>query len=158
MANLSDKTRAEQVLDYLRVRKGEWVDGPALANEAVGGSEGLRRLREKRSALSDKGLKIETRKHPDPKRDVWQYRLVDEPRQIHPAADSGADRDRDHVATRPQRAEPLKYDTMPTRLAFGEAIPCMGCDGKKSRVDPHTRKMGPCTRCNGFGIVPVPHV
>jgi hypothetical protein len=72
MANRSSMTRAEQVLARLRDADGEWVDGPELANERVGGSEGLKRLRE----LRDEGHPIETRKHPDPDRDIWQYRLV----------------------------------------------------------------------------------
>jgi hypothetical protein len=51
----------------------------------------------------------------------------------------------------------LKYETLPTRLAFGEAMPCPRCDGRKVSIDPVDKKKGPCTRCNGFGIVPVPH-
>jgi hypothetical protein len=154
MANLSDQTRAQQVLNYLRVRKGQWVDGPDLANEKVGGSEGLRRLRDEKERLAGEGLRVEKRKHPEPDRDIWQYRLVDGP--TVPAA-GGADRPSSHVAARPE-STPLKYERLPTKLAFGEAIPCPGCDGKGRRVDPGTRKQGPCTRCNGFGIVPVPRV
>lgn len=69
--NLSAKTRKEQVLARLSEARGEWVDGPELANEKVGGSEGLRRLRE----LKAEGFPIEERKHPDPERDIYQYRL-----------------------------------------------------------------------------------
>jgi hypothetical protein len=72
LANLSDLTRAEQVLQRLRKANGSWVDGPDLANEEVGGSEGLKRLRE----LRDAGHDIRKRKHPDPTRDIWQYRLA----------------------------------------------------------------------------------
>lgn len=71
MANYSDLTRKEQVLTYLEARKGTWVDGPEIATEEVGGSEGLKRLRELRA----EGHVIFNRKHPDPGRDVWQYML-----------------------------------------------------------------------------------
>lgn len=82
MANYSEQTRKEQVLARLRVADGLWVDGPEIANEAVGGSEGLRRLRE----LADEGHDIRKRKHPDPTRDIWQYRLV--PRSALAASDA----------------------------------------------------------------------
>jgi hypothetical protein len=65
-------TRQEQVLARLTQANGEWVDGTELANERVGGSEGLKRLRELRQA----GAPIEERAHPDPDRSIWQYRLV----------------------------------------------------------------------------------
>lgn len=66
-------TRGERVLRVLQSHRGQWVDGPDLANAAVGGSEGLKRLRELRAA----GWMIEKRKHPDPRRTIWQYRLVE---------------------------------------------------------------------------------
>lgn len=72
MSNRSPMTRGEQVLDRLRQEHGGWVDGPELANERVGGSEGLRRVRE----LRQDGYSIEERKHPDPRRDIFQYRLM----------------------------------------------------------------------------------
>lgn len=75
MANLSSRTRKQQVLDHLRAHLDQWVDGPSIANESVGGSEGHRRVRE----LREDGYVIETRKHPDPSRDIWQYRLLDKP-------------------------------------------------------------------------------
>jgi hypothetical protein len=65
------ETRAQQVLRRLREADGEWVDGSELATAEVGGSEGLKRLRELRAA----GEPIEERRHPDPRRAVWQYRL-----------------------------------------------------------------------------------
>lgn len=50
-----------------------WVDHPLLLG-TIGGTEGLRRLRE----LREDGHTIEMRKHPDPARDgTNQYRLVD---------------------------------------------------------------------------------
>lgn len=153
MANLSDQTRAQQVLNYLRIRKAEWVDGPALANEAVGGSEGLRRLREQRDRLAAEGLRVERRKHPDPARDIWQYRLVDaDGRTV--STDRPADLPRDAGSA---RQKTLKFDQLPTRLAFGEAVPCPRCEGRKISIDPIDKKKGPCTRCNGFGLVPVSH-
>jgi hypothetical protein len=65
-------TRKKQVLERLRQAAGDWVNGPELANETVGGSEGHRRLRELRA----EGYAIEERKHPDPNRSIWQYRMV----------------------------------------------------------------------------------
>ncbi len=153
MANLSEDTRADQVVMYLKVRKNRWVDGPEISNEKVGGSEGLRRLREKRDGLAAEGLKVERRKHPDPARDIWQYRLTDAPSAGPDRGGAAVPSDSNPAA--PSK-EPLKYTRPPTRLAFGEAIPCPACDGKGRRIDPGTRKLGPCTRCNGFGIVPVP--
>lgn len=56
-----------------RLRVGDWVDGPELASAHIGGSEGLKRLRELRN---EDGYDIRMRKHPDPTRDIFQYRLV----------------------------------------------------------------------------------
>lgn len=64
--------RKEQVLDHLRANINRWVDGPDLANEKVGGSEGHRRIRELRTA----GYHIAMRRHPDAKRGIWQYALT----------------------------------------------------------------------------------
>jgi hypothetical protein len=73
--NLSEKTRKELVLDVLRAAEGGWVNTTEIANAQVGGSEGMRRLRELRAD----GYTIERRGHPDPKVSQYQYRLVDEP-------------------------------------------------------------------------------
>lgn len=73
MANKSGLTRKEQVLKYLSDRANIWVDGPEISNEAVGGSEGLKRLRELRD---EDHYRILARKHPNPRRDIWQYKLV----------------------------------------------------------------------------------
>lgn len=70
MANYSSATRKEQVLAVLRSRAGEWIDGSDLANEEVGGSEGLKRLRE----LKLDGWMIQMRRKP--KSDQFQYRLA----------------------------------------------------------------------------------
>ena len=65
-------TRRELVLQLLQRHTNEWVDGTRIASAEVGGSEGLKRLRELRQA----GYDIRMRKHPDPRRDIFQYRLV----------------------------------------------------------------------------------
>lgn len=72
MANYSNATRKEQVLNALKSRPGEWFDGAALANEEVGGSEGLKRLRE----LKAEGWLIQMRKSPVQGSDQFQYRLA----------------------------------------------------------------------------------
>lgn len=69
---LPHKSRKEQVLERLRDLTNEWVDGTSLSTEQVGGTEGLRRVRE----LIADGWPIEKRRHPDPKRNIWQYRLT----------------------------------------------------------------------------------
>ena len=85
MANISELTRKEQVLKRLMENANEWVDGDSLANEKVGGSEGHRRLRELRS----EGHEILERRHPDPGRDIWQYMLVSEQKQMGVRRDYG---------------------------------------------------------------------
>ena len=80
MANLSELTRKDQVAAVLKEHLGLWVDGTALANEQVGGSEGLKRLRELRQDLAREGSRyaIQQRKHPDPSRAIYQYRMVEQ--------------------------------------------------------------------------------
>jgi hypothetical protein len=65
-------TRKQEVLDRLAAARGDWVNGSELATAEVGGSEGLKRLRELRA----EGYAIEKRSHPDPDREVYQYRLT----------------------------------------------------------------------------------
>ncbi len=108
MANLSNLTRKEQILRVLLENKGEWVDGTRLATEEVGGSEGLRRLRELRAD----GHIVQQRRHPDADRDIWQYRIVDPPPYVSPLRDGAA---------------PPKERT---KLVFGEATICYRCHGK----------------------------
>jgi hypothetical protein len=72
MANFSDLTRKEQVLAALKSRPGEWFDTAALSNETVGGSEGIKRLRE----LKRDGWLIQMRKSPVQGSDQFQYRLA----------------------------------------------------------------------------------
>ena len=67
-------TRKDKVLNLLRENLNVWIEGPRIASPEVGGSEGLKRLRE----LREDGHKIETKPHPNKKRDVWVYRLVGE--------------------------------------------------------------------------------
>ena len=69
----SMKTRKEKVLEVLA--DGEWHDGYALCHPGIGGSEGLRRLRE----LREDGHDIEMRRVPG--RNTRQYRLVRETTQ-----------------------------------------------------------------------------
>ena len=70
--NKNKMTRKDLVLELLVQNMNVWIDGPRIANPEVGGSEGLKRLRE----LREEGHKIENRRHPDKNRDIWQYRLV----------------------------------------------------------------------------------
>jgi len=64
--------RKGEVLRALRHANGEWVGGPALANAAVGGSEGLRRVRALRY---DHGYNIEKKKLEG--HNYFSYRLVE---------------------------------------------------------------------------------
>lgn len=151
MANLGDRTRRQQILQTLIEARGEWLDGPVLATERVGGSEGLRRLRE----LVAEGYQIEKRHHPNADRDIWQYRI---PRGLitTPLRD-----DVEPVAEGPTL---LKFVTLPARIMFGEVAVCPRCRAKTRQYhydglegqrhkDPHV-SMKPCVACNGFGMVP----
>ena len=64
-------TRKHAVLTLLREAQGGWVNGSEIATQEVGGSEGLRRLRELREA---DGWVIERRPAPGMSTS-WQYRL-----------------------------------------------------------------------------------
>jgi hypothetical protein len=132
MTNLSNLTRKELVLQYLLARKNDWVDGPELANEEVGGSEGLKRLRELRA----EGLPIQTRRHPDPARDIWQYRyVVPAGPPVSPIRPTGT-----------PLIKETKYSVKPERLDFGVMRLCPRCGAVKPSG---------CDRCNGFGVVPL---
>lgn len=161
--NQSEKTREQQVLEALRRAGGEWIDGPDLANERVGGSEGLRRLRD----LIAAGHPIEKRRHPDPARDIWQYRLT------RSEFSSAVRRDYTYVPAKPELLasppeEPTPttgaFDDLPRHLVLGEVAVCPRCRAKTHRYnykdyegarhkDPH-KKGKPCLGCNGWGIVP----
>ncbi len=164
--NYDNLTRKDQVLQLLKFHQGEWVDGPELANETVGGSEGLRRLRE----LIDEGYHIVSRRHPNPSRNIWQYKLMTA------AVTSPMARLDDEVIYIPQTPEVLKYhdgppaisefkfSKLPSKVSFGEVAICPRCkaktqkyafknlDGKRHK-DP-TKEKTPCIGCNGWGIVP----
>jgi hypothetical protein len=87
MANLSSLSRKEQVHHHLRERFDQWVDGTELATAEVGGSEGLKRLRELRQELRAIGrYDIVIRAHPDADRDIYQYRLTERYAPAAPAA------------------------------------------------------------------------
>ena len=67
-ANL--KTKRDRVLFYLFKRANQWVSGYELTTPEVGGSEGLRRLREARRD----GWPIESQ--PMKGNSAWEYRFV----------------------------------------------------------------------------------
>jgi len=132
MANPSDLTRKEQVFARLEAANGEWVDGPDLANAEVGGSEGLKRLREIRLD----GYPIEMRKHPNPERDIWQYRLV---KKI-------VDEDGNEVR--------FTVEPLPSRLTFESIRICDRCHGKKWVMGfSSPRRRIECPRCEGKGVI-----
>lgn len=70
-------TKKELVWRYLAAHMGEWVDAHVLTHPAVGGSEGLRRLRELRAECGPH-YRIEKRRKKigDGLTHTWQYRLV----------------------------------------------------------------------------------
>jgi len=152
MPNLSERTRKQQILDALIQARGNWVDGSKLATEEVGGSEGLRRLRELRAS----GYKIEERRHPDPRRDIWQYRYAMGPR-VSPLRDLTEEAPVDVP-------QDLKFTTLPSPIVFGNVAVCGRCRAKTRKYfyegleelrhkDPFLKKQ-PCIGCNGWGIVP----
>jgi len=66
----TNKTAKEKVYDLLRKNTNKWVPGYKIASPAIGGSEGLRRLRD----LRQDGLVIEKRKMDN--RSSYEYRLI----------------------------------------------------------------------------------
>ena len=133
--NISERSRKQLVLDYLTKRTGEWVNGPELANEEVGGSEGLKRLRELRAD----GHSILTRRHPDPARAVWQYQII-APETIPFVSPLRSD-----APAKLPDPPGYRFTVRPTRGEFGSAKSCPRCGG----IRPQN-----CDRCGGFGIVP----
>ena len=73
--NLSPLTRKEQVLEYLRAHRGEWVNGMEFRTPEVGGSAGDSRVRD----LRKDGFVIAVRSHPDRKVDQYQYQITFDP-------------------------------------------------------------------------------
>lgn len=180
MSNQSDLTRKDQVLYWLRKHANQWVDGPDLSNERIGGSEGLRRLRE----LTHEGHRIQQRRHPEPSRDIWQYRLVTEAvpplrsadvqsSRMSDAVKQHADGSYEYVAATPTIIHnpvvdegPIpeyQFTVLPEKIDFGTVAVCPRChartrkhkygaQGKYLHKDPY-RKMA-CLGCGGWGIVP----
>jgi len=129
VANLSDLTRKEQILEYLRSHKGEWVNGTDIMNEEVGGQRGGARIKD----LRDDGYVIFSRKHPDPERDIWQYQIVEKP----------------VVTTTPLRPEatPRAAPVDPgPRMIFGTHRLCHSCRAMRKN----------CNACGGKGYVLAP--
>jgi hypothetical protein len=67
-----DATAQRRVLDYLVMRRGEWVDGWRLTDPEVGGAHGAQRVRDLRAERDD----IEQRSKPDVYPPQWQYRIL----------------------------------------------------------------------------------
>ena len=65
-------SRKHRVLQLLRDNFQQWVTTADIEDVNVGAAEGTRRLRELRKT----GYAIEKRRHPDPRRTVFQYRLM----------------------------------------------------------------------------------
>lgn len=57
---------------YLRDRLGQWVPGPEISNERVGGGEGKRRFRD----FWQYGILCECRPMEGKGRTAWEYRIV----------------------------------------------------------------------------------
>lgn len=149
------------------MNKNQWVNGPEISNEVVGGSEGLRRLRE----LIEDGHPIESRRHPQAERDIWQYRLAVQG-DVSPLR-----RDETGFTYVPKEPvmlpEPVvakveettyKFVRLPAKIDFGAVAVCPRCHAKTQRYsykalegkrhkDPVKEKI-PCINCNGWGIVP----
>ncbi|WP_026963105.1 hypothetical protein [Alicyclobacillus herbarius] len=71
------RTKREAVWDYLRSHQGQWIDAHILTHPAIGGSEGLRRLREIRASLPlDWRIEKRRKRGQDGFTHTWQYRLV----------------------------------------------------------------------------------
>ncbi|ATY83910.1 hypothetical protein CVV65_02135 [Kyrpidia spormannii] len=72
------RTKREAVWRYLTDHMGEWVDAHVFTHPSIGGSEGLRRLREIRASLPPY-WRIEMRRKPGPNGERFherQYRLA----------------------------------------------------------------------------------
>ena len=134
--NQSTKTRKELVLDFLSSRPNAWIDGPEIANQFVGGSEGLKRLRELRAD----GYDIRTRRHPNPERDIWQYMYVPKRDIVSPL--------RPDVPHQPKMLE-----QQPERIEFGQVITCHYChyNAKLGFTVQRSEPKTPCRVCNGLG-------
>jgi len=162
MSNYSNQTRGEQVFNHLRTRINTWVDGTELANEQVGGSEGLKRLRELRQKLRSGRYEIEMRSHPDPARSIFQYRLVERTGPASPVAsvplsNPYPDRRGHHLAyDKTSSSFMAAYDGPVIEPTIVDVQGDMGVeteDGlkyvdKPSRLD--FGKQRPCPKCHGI--------
>lgn len=107
-------TRRELVHRLLKSRAGEWINAPEIASPEVGGSEGLRRLRELRAD----GIPVEMRLHPKQGRRVRQYRI---PAQPLPSKVVPITFVRAHYRQKPGEEEP-----MPENLSWAPFNPAFG--------------------------------
>jgi hypothetical protein len=71
--NSSKKTRKQLVLEVFQKNLNVWIDGSVLMQPDCGGGRFGARIEE----LRKDGHIVEARPHPDPKRDIWQYRICD---------------------------------------------------------------------------------
>ena len=71
--NRSKKTRKQLVLEVFQKNLNVWIDGSVLMQPDCGGGRFGARIEE----LRKDGHAVEARPHPDPKRDIWQYRICD---------------------------------------------------------------------------------
>lgn len=147
-------TRKDEVLERLRMERGEWVNGSELATVEVGGSEGLKRLRELRA----EGWPIEERRHPDPRRAVWQYRLLEadargkirveregKPDQyIDPRRAAAESAQAMRTLEDRERANQPRIPPGQLRIVFGEIV-CRWCRGTGGTVE------RACWSCSGTG-------
>lgn len=65
-------TRKQAILDILNQTPNEWVNGDRLMQADTGGGRFGARIEE----LRKDGFTIEGRRHPDSRRDIWQYRII----------------------------------------------------------------------------------
>jgi biotin operon repressor len=160
--------RRAAVLALLEAKAPGWVSGPEIASESVGGSEGLRRLRE----LRDAGYRIDKQRIPG--RDSFRYRLVGAPGGANPEnvqpvrsgmrpnsqpgrPDRYVDLSKsdalamDQMRTLAQEEAKRKaletpYNPRP-RVQFGQSI-CPACKGTGGNL-----LSGPCPHCGGSAVV-----
>jgi len=65
-------TRKQKIREILMRTPNEWVGGDKLMQSDTGGGRFGARIEE----LRKDGDEIEARRHPDPKRAIWQYRII----------------------------------------------------------------------------------